>query len=124
MYLFARTCMLFGTCFTHIKITTVQFGFIHFRPNLRIHSYRGYYEDLALGYTDEYQKEDTTVEALLKILEEAVGKTYTGYKGGDFYMDENTALWVANHSESGGTAIVDVIDCSYYIILKVEIIDT
>ena len=56
------------------------------------HSYRGYYSDLAL----EKGSGTRTVASLIEQLKnECLGQTFTGYKGGDFYMDENTPMWVA-----------------------------
>ena len=38
---------------------------------------------------------------------ECIGETYRGYKGGDFYMDENTPIWIANWGD-GGVRIMDI----------------
>ena len=46
-------------------------------------------------------KENPTVEEWLKVLKEAVGKTFTGYKGGDFLMGKNTPVWLAEYGDSG-----------------------
>lgn len=66
------------------------------------HSYRGYYSDLAFetGPTP-------TAEGFLKQLEEALGNTFEGYKGGDFVMDGDTPLWAASYG-SCGLAVTDV----------------
>lgn len=58
-----------------------------------------------------------TTSEFLKMLKETVGKEFTGYKGGEFTMDENTPIWVANYGNSGNTAVIDVIDEDYKIIL-------
>ena|SRR5690349_15752338 len=97
---------------------TVTYDFVHFRPQ-GIHSYRGYYEQLAIGYGHD----DITVADLLALCERAVGKTFTGYKGGDYVMSENTPVWVANHNEAGGTAIVYVQDQDWRIVLITAAID-
>jgi len=39
-------------------------------------------------------------------LKEAVGKTYTGYKGGEFTMTRDTAIWVDNYSCYSSTAVM------------------
>ena len=98
---------------------SISFDFAHFRPD-GIHSYRGYYEDLALGYVSGG---DCKVSNVVEWLEEANGKEFYGYKGGRYVMDIETVVWVANHNESGGTAIVDVVDDSWRIVLKTEMID-
>lgn len=69
-------------------------------------SYRGIYRDLALGYSTETGK--PKVKEFLESCRECIGKVFTGYKGGDFLMDEDTFLWVANDGESNQDAIVGV----------------
>ena len=68
-----------------------------------LHSYRGYYDHLALGYTGE----DGSMEVgeLLALLKGAVGKTYTGWKGGDFKMTRKTPVWIGNAGHCSGTTI-------------------
>ena len=61
------------------------------------HSYRGYYSDLAF----EIMSGTTTVEDLLSLCLSCLGKTFEGYKGGDFYMDEHTPLWIAGYGRCG-----------------------
>lgn len=60
-------------------------------------SYRGYYEDLAL----EPSESPIDVSGFLSVLEAALGETFMGYKGGDFVMDEDTPLWVAEYGTTG-----------------------
>lgn len=95
----------------------VTFGFDYARPSC-VDSYRGYYEDLAIGYK---RHESCTVASLLKMLEEVDGQTLTGWKGGDYVMDSDTVLWMANPGESGSMAIVDVVETPYQIWLKTEL---
>ncbi len=86
----------------------VRFDFGGLRPT-RLHSYRGYYEDLALGFAAyDAQGAVDTIGELLRGLKESVGCEFTGWKGGEFMMDRNTALWVANAGETSGTAIVGI----------------
>lgn len=59
-------------------------------------SYRGYYGDLAIGYTIEGDEGFKTVKEFLSAAKECLGKKFMGYKGGEFVMDENTPLHVAN----------------------------
>lgn len=98
----------------------VQFSFVSMVPT-GVHSYRGYYDQLAIGYEERYPK--PTVGELLATLKDADGQTFTGYKGGDYTMDRSTAVWVANNGETGGTAIIDVIDGEYAIVLQTAIVD-
>lgn len=67
-------------------------------------SYRGFYDDLCLEPSDE----PMTVGKLLAYLEsEVLDKTFTGWKGGEFIMDEKTPLWAAGHGD-GGPAIMGI----------------
>ena len=57
------------------------------------------YPELAIGFDgaihdrdESTAREDITVAALLEILRGAVGKTFEGWKGGDFLMSEKTPL--------------------------------
>lgn len=61
-------------------------------------SYRGYYCDLAFAPTNN---ETVTVESLLGKCKDVMGRTFTGYKGGDYMMGENTPLWVAPYGSCG-----------------------
>ena len=47
------------------------------------HSDRGYYDDLAFDPVEE-----TTIGAMLNFAIYALGRTFTGYKGGEFTMNE------------------------------------
>lgn len=60
------------------------------------HSYRGYYEELAVEPT-----ESCTVADLLQEMRGALGTTYQGWKGGDFTMDESTTVYVAHEGSTG-----------------------
>lgn len=60
------------------------------------HSYRGYYEDLAFEPC-----KDSTAQEMLNYAKEALGKTYEGYKGGEFKMHEFTECWLANYGRCG-----------------------
>lgn len=85
----------------------LRYDFWSFVPDpSEIGSYRGYYSDLALGY-QEYV--DVYVKDVLASLKEALGKTYQGYKGGEFLMDEDTPVWVGTYGHAWDTGIVDVV---------------
>jgi hypothetical protein len=60
------------------------------------HSYRGYYCDLAFEPCEK-----TTAGELLELCRGAMGRVFTGYKGGDYTMGENTPVWVANYGDCG-----------------------
>lgn len=62
------------------------------------HSYRGYYDELAF-----VPEENTTVGEMLKEAKDALGKTFFGYKGGDYKMDKDTPVWLAHWGSTGET---------------------
>ena len=61
------------------------------------HSYRGYYADLA------FQKPDIAISAAraLALCQECVGKSFEGYKGGDYVMGNNAPVWQAYYGQTG-----------------------
>ena len=59
-------------------------------------SYRGDYSQLAFA-----PSENVTVGSMLEEAEYALGKTYQGYKGGDFVMDEYTYVFIAEYGSTG-----------------------
>ena len=70
----------------------VPFGFS--RP----HSYRGYYDELAFE-----PKENITIGEMLEAAQSALGKTFMGYKGGEYVMDEFTYVWLSEYGTTGET---------------------
>lgn len=60
-------------------------------------SYRGYYRDLAFA-----PAADVTAGSMLSYAESAVGKTFFGYKGGEYLMDADTDCWIAEYGQYGG----------------------
>ncbi len=99
----------------------VQFDFCYIVPTT-LASYRGYYEDLALGWQDKGPTK--TVAGLIEQLEGAIGDTYEGWKGGDYTMHRGSSIWVANRGEAGGTAIVGLNDETYHgVILVTKLVD-
>jgi hypothetical protein len=60
------------------------------------HSYRGYYDELAFEPID-----NITVGEMLVCAKEAVGTTYTGYKGGDYKMSMYTTCYLAFSGSCG-----------------------
>jgi hypothetical protein len=88
-------------------------------------SWRGSYCELAVGYSmcernSESRAEPMKADKFLVMLKQAIGEDFEGWKGGEFTMDENTPLWVANPGDSGNTAIVGVLDKGWYIVLQTE----
>lgn len=94
-------------------------------------SWRGSYAELALEY--QYTEgEELTLAAFLKMLKEAIGKTYNGYKGGDFIMGKNTPIWVAHYGTSIGfkenedgdyQAVVDTLEKEGCVVIVTELLE-
>lgn len=83
-------------------------------------SWRGSYAELALEWAGgDYSTNEKQLKLseFLDLLKSAIGKTYTGWKGGDYVMGKNTPIWVANPGNVGETAVIDVVDEEYEIIL-------
>lgn len=88
----------------------------------RLDSWRGSYSELALNFVDRGRgslsdERPMKVSDFLKMLKEAIGKEFTGYKGGEFIMSKFTPVWVANYGNSGNTAVVEIVDNGYQVIL-------
>lgn len=62
---------------------------------VKAHSWRGVYAELAFEPAS-----GVTIAEMLKEAESAVGKTFTGYKGGDFRMDRETDIHISFSGES------------------------
>lgn len=92
----------------------VRFDFGGFVPD-GLDSYRGYYNQLALGFCED--KEVTVAELLLEA-RATLGKSFSGYKGGDYVMDHGTSLWVSNYGQAHDTAIVGVTDCGWHVVIN------
>lgn len=80
---------------------------------LSFYSYRGYYHDLCLTYStrEESLGEKMSVGKLLDMCNEANGKEFCGYKGGDFLMNRETPIWVSDYDYSTEMAIAKVEKC-------------
>lgn len=83
-------------------------------------SYRGYYSDLAIDYgiPNEDSVRPVEVDEFRGWLREAIGKTYTGYKGGDFTMSKITPMWVDNYGRCQNFAVSEVVYDDYNCIIK------
>lgn len=78
---------------------------------LSFHSYRGYYSDLCLTYATREEvpdRNEVTVGTLLDLAKEANGKTFYGYKGGEFEMSERTPIWISDVDFSTGMTIANI----------------
>lgn len=59
-------------------------------------SWRGDYYQLAFA-----PEKETTIKDMLDNALSALGNTFVGYKGGEFVMDKNSEVYIANYSETG-----------------------
>jgi len=105
------------------KPKTICFDFGSAIPT-NLDSWRGDYSHLALGYnltgydkTADSDINEITAENLLQELKSSIGKTFEGWKGGDYVAKQNTPVWVANPGNSGSTIVVDVICNSYELVI-------
>lgn len=80
-------------------------------------SYRGYYSDLAL----QPVKEAVSCGLVLTRAVECDGKTFQGYKGGDYKMDRYTRLWVSDYGDNEGIRPVLLVPCQE--IVRVEVVN-
>lgn len=102
---------------------TVRFDFASCFPTC-LSSWRGSYSELALewdgsGYDPKANKDSSPMglKDFLQMLKDAIGKEYTGWKGGEYTMGKNTPLWVSNAGNSDHTGILDIKDDTYEVVL-------
>lgn len=60
-------------------------------------SYRGYYQDLAIGVECSRGAKMSDVVPFLKALRDVIGSTMTGYKGGEYRVMPDTRVWISNY---------------------------
>jgi len=93
---------------------TVVFDFEYLYPT-GIDSWRGSYSELALSF--EGEDDSMSLKKFYTLLRETNGKEFTGYKGGEYIMHEDTPIWVANYGNSGSTAVIDIVGNEYEVII-------
>lgn len=95
----------------------VVFDFEYLYPT-GFDSWRGIYAELTLEFAQETREgHPMKLSEFLGMCRETIGKVFCGYKGGDFTMGKTTPIWVANYGNSGNTALVDVVDGGWRVIL-------
>jgi hypothetical protein len=62
-------------------------------------SYRGYYDHLAF----EPEILPSTVGDVLRFANKANGKTFQGYRGGNFIMHRGTLVWLGSYGTTAGS---------------------
>lgn len=95
----------------------VRFDFEYLAPT-GICSWRGIYSEASLTFGES---NGLNLEQLLGELKATInGKVFEGYKGGDYTFSKDTPVWVANYGNSGQTAVIDVYDNDYNVILHTQ----
>jgi len=99
------------------KTEQVVFDFGYFSPT-SLCSWRGAYEELAIDYDDVDYEKIINLKQFIELLENAVGKSFEGWKGGMFTMHEDTPLWVSKPHQACDTAVVGVTYAGYKYIIN------
>lgn len=99
----------------------VKFDFGSVSPTT-VESWRGIYAEAAIGFSDgSYGQHFTTVQEFREELTRAIdGRTYTGWKGGEFRYSRDTELHVDNRGNCSNTEIVRVKVDEYEVMLYTE----
>jgi len=102
---------------------------------MSLDSWRGSYSDLSIqtesmgsylldSATYKYKEigcVNPNVEQWLSVLNEAVGKTFTWYKGWEFVMTKSTFLWLAEYRNSWFKIVDDVYEQVFFVdVLETE----
>lgn len=96
----------------------VRFAFCMLSPT-KLMSYKGYYDQAAIGFDDN---ETMTVADMINDLEQAIdGRTFTGYKGGEYKYNLDTPLHVDNYGRCTSTDIKSIKEHEYYVFIKTSI---
>lgn len=85
-------------------------------------SYRGRYDQLALGFTTK----PGAVKLAGEVLDNARGtisSTFAGWHGGEFDMAEDTPLWISNYGRASGVRIVGLDISEYGVTIMTHIDD-
>ena len=98
---------------------SIYFDFGYFRP-AELMSWRGSYDELSIDYSED---EAVSVKTFLEDLKACVSKEFTGYKGGEFTMNEDTPLWVAHYGSSGHTGVSGIMDDGYQVIIETRFME-
>lgn len=69
------------------------------------YSYRGRYDELALNVSNNL----TNTNSFFETMQKSLNKTYIGWKGGEFNMENDTFVWVSNYGLSSELMVVDLL---------------
>lgn len=99
------------------KTKPVYFDFGGLVPTT-IASWRGIYAEPALGCKENNGEEPTVSDLLNELKIATSGKTYCGWKGGDFKYSDSDILHVDNPGEYTNTEISGVLDDGWRVVLQ------
>ncbi len=85
----------------------VRLGLADFAPIDMLKSYRGFYEQLAVGYSQNNDAE-LTVGEFKTALEAIIGEMVTGYKGGEYEILGTTPVWIDNTGQAFGNGVISI----------------
>ena len=97
------------------KLIVIEMNNEIFTSNFAADSWRGSYNLPAI----EYYSGDSgcSVDSAIEDLQEIDGMEVYGYKGGDYTLNKEDPLFIANYGESNNcTAIVDIVESDEFII--------
>lgn len=84
-----------------------------------IESWRGDYSEASITFGESsIRDEEITVEGFIAMIDDALSKTHYGYKGGEYYFDRDTRVWIAEHGWSGECSVARVIDRGYVALIQ------
>jgi hypothetical protein len=66
-------------------------------------SWRGSYCEISIEYEKNNKK--VTTKQFLEMCKRAVGRKFSGYKGGQYTMGKTTPVWIANYGHVGSLSI-------------------
>lgn len=96
------------------KLIVIEMNNEIFTSNFAADSWRGAYNLPAIEYYSG--NIGCSIETAIENLTEINGMHVTGYKGGDYVLNKEDPLFIANHGESNNcTAIVDMIESDEFI---------
>ena len=97
------------------KLVVIKMNNEIYTSNFDADSWRGSYNLPSISYS----KDDSgvSIDTAIKNLNEVSGTEVYGYKGGEFILDADDPIFVANYGESNNrTAIVDIVELENYIV--------
>lgn len=81
-------------------------------------SYRGYYEDLAIEpeVFALHNRHRAVASNVLHMAKTCLGKSFCGYKGGEYVMNKGTALWLSSYGVATGMRVCGVSDDGHFLV--------